>query len=348
MADLRFAAFGAGFWAPFQLAGWMELGGVKCVAIYNRTLSKAEEVARHFGIPAVYSDPEELLRRESLDFVDIITAPWTHSWLVRLAAKYQRAVICQKPMAMSYPEANEMVQTCQKAGVPFFIHENWRWQKPVRELKKILDEGTIGTPFRARISQISAFPVFSFEPNLKEWEQYILADMGSHLLDTARFLFGEASLLCCQTHRVHPDIKGEDVATVMMLMGKQTTVTIEIGYAETPIELDVFPNTLIFVEGDKGTAEIGKDYWIRVTNKTGTYARRCLPPRYRWSDPEYLPFHASIVPCNQNLLGALRGEGQAETIGEDNLKTVELVFAAYESAASCKTVRMGGWTERPA
>ena len=44
--------------------------------------------------------------------------------------------------------------------------------------------------------------------------------------------------------------------------------------------------------------------------------------------------HASGVPCNQNLLAALRGEGRAETTGEDNLKTVRLVFAAYESAAS--------------
>jgi hypothetical protein len=42
--------------------------------------------------------------------------------------------------------------------------------------------------------------------------------------------------------------------------------------------------------------------------------------------------HASIVPCLANLLAALRGEGRAETTGEDNLLTLKLVFAAYESA----------------
>ncbi len=340
MADLRFAAFGAGFWVPFQLAGWQELDGVKCVAIYNRTVSKAEAIARQFGIPSVYGDPDELLRCENLDFVDIITAPWTHSRLVRLAAEHKLPVICQKPMGMSYAEAAEMVQICRHAGVPFLIHENWRWQTPIRQLKLILDSGVIGTPFRSSIGQISAFPVFTYEPNLKEWEQYILADMGSHLLDTARFLFGEASLLYCQTHRIHADIKGEDVATVMLLMGKQTTVTVKLGYAETPIEQDVFPNTHIFVEGSKGSAEIGKDDWVRVTTVSGTKAKRYPPPRYGWSDPDYLPFHASIVPCNRNLLEALRREKTAETNGEDNLRTMKLVYAAYDSASSGEAISL--------
>ena len=247
MADLKFGVFGAGFWAPFQLAGWQELEGVRCVAICNRTVSKAQEIARRFGIPSVYGDPEKLLCREKLDFVDIITAPWTHCDLVCRVAAHGLPVICQKPMASSLAEAKKMVKACHDATVPFFIHENWRWQTPIRTLKNVLDSLVIGTPFRARVSQVSAFPVFSYEPNLKEWEQYILADMGSHLLDTARFLFGEASILYCQTHRVHPDIKGEDVATVMMLMAGRTTVTVELGYAESPIEQDVFPNTFIFV-----------------------------------------------------------------------------------------------------
>ena len=64
---------------------------------------------------------------------------------------------------------------------------------------------------------------------------------------------------------------------------------------------------------------------------------RVPPPRYPWADPEYDVVHASIVECNRNLLGALRGQAPAETTGEDNLRTVRLVFAAYESAR-CNTV----------
>jgi predicted dehydrogenase len=48
MSDLRFGVFGAGFWAPYQLSAWREVPGAMCVAIYNRTISKAESVARVF------------------------------------------------------------------------------------------------------------------------------------------------------------------------------------------------------------------------------------------------------------------------------------------------------------
>jgi len=84
-----------------------------------------------------------------------------------------------------------------------------------------------------------------------------------------------------------------------------------------------------------------------VTTELGTQAKRFPPPRYPWADPEYLPFHASIVPCNRNLLEALRGERLAETAGEDNLKTVRLVFAAYDSAQSGEAIRIGELQEKP-
>ena len=62
------------------------------------------------------------------------------------------------------------------------------------------------------------------------------------------------------------------------------------------------------------------------------------PPRYAWADPAYDVVHSSIVPCQANILASLRGEGTAETTGEDNLRTVRLVFASYESAQTGKSV----------
>ncbi len=332
MSTLRFAILGTGFWSRFQLAAWRELEGMDCVALYNRTRAKAEALASEFGVPAVYDDAEELLRNEQLDFIDIITDVDTHSRFVHLAAEHRVPVICQKPMAPALDDAVRMVEACRNAGVPYFIHENWRWQTPIRQLKVALDGGQIGKPFRARIDMVSGFPVFANQPFLKDLEQFILTDMGSHVLDVARFLFGEAHSLYCQTHRVHQDIKGEDVATVMMRMGDVVTVLCEMGYAENFLERDRFPETYIFVEGDRGSVELGPDYWIRVTTEAGTHAKRYPPPRYAWADPAYDLVHASIVDCNANLLDGLRGTGQAETTGEDNFKTVKLVFAAYDSA----------------
>jgi predicted dehydrogenase len=340
MAELKFAVWGTGFWARYQVPAWLEAGGVRPVAVYNRTVSKAEQVARRFGIPRVYGDVEELLRneRDGLDFIDIITAVETHAPLVDLAAVYRLPVICQKPMSTDLASAEEMVAACRKAAVPLYIHENWRWQTPIRALKQTLESGAIGRPFRARIDMLTGFPVFANQPFLKELEQFILTDLGSHTLDTARFLFGEASSLYCQMRRVHRDIKGEDVATVVMNMGENVTVTVNMAYAENYLERDAFPQTIVFVEGDGGSLELSPDYRLRTTTKGGTLIRQVAPPRYAWADPAYEVVHSSIVACNANLLAALKGEARAETTGEDNLKTVRLVFASYDSANRDKVI----------
>src|SRR5579871_5554795 len=194
-STLRFGIVGAGFWVPFQLHGWLELPGLECVAITNRTRSKAEEIAARFAIPRVFDSVDEMLTAPGLDFIDIASAVETHAALVERAALHRVPVVCQKPMAPSFSEAQAVVNACSRANVPFLVNENWRWQRPIREFKRILDSGAIGEPFRARISFITGFPIFDNQPFLRSLPQFILTDMGSHLLDVVRFLFGEAHSL---------------------------------------------------------------------------------------------------------------------------------------------------------
>lgn len=344
MTNLRFAIIGTGFWARFQLAAWRELAGVECVAACDVDEARAAAFARQFGVASVYADAREMLAREQPDFVDIIAGVEAHGALVHLAAARRVPVICQKPMAGTPSEAEAMVRACRESGTPLFIHENWRWQTPLRRLKNELQNGSIGRVFRARVSFCSSFPVFDNQPFLKELERFILTDIGSHILDAARFLFGEAETLACHTHRVQPDIKGEDVATVMMRMASGATVVCEMSYASR-LEHERFPETYVLVEGERGSVELGPDYWLRVTTAGGTHARRHAPPRYAWADPAYDLVQASIVPCNADLLSALQGRKEAETTGEDNLKTLRLVFAAYDSARGGKTVQFSSATE---
>jgi len=339
MNELRFAIFGTGFWARYQLWGWSELKSARCVALFNRTRSKAEKLAAEFNVPAVYDNAEDLLAREKPDFIDIITDVDTHPLFVQVAAKHKVPVICQKPMAPSLALAERMVATCRSASVPFAIHENWRWQAPLRALKAALDFGSIGRVFRARIAFSNSFPVFDNQPFLKELDQFILTDIGSHILDTARFLFGEARTLYCRTDRVHRDIKGEDVATVMMGMQSGATVTCEMSYASR-VEHDRFPETFVLIEGEYGSIELGPDYWLRITTKEGTQARRCPPPFFPWADSRYALVHSSIVPCNADLLRAFQTGTPAETSGEDNLKTMKLVFSSYDSAANGRVITL--------
>ena len=337
MDELRFAIVGTGFWARYQLAAWQELKGARCVALFNRTRAKAEKLAIEFGVPAVYDNAAELIIREKPAFIDIITDVSTHRQYVELAAAHKTPVICQKPLAPSLADARAMLAACQSAGAPLFVHENWRWQTPIRQLKQAMSEHSIGRIFRARVTYSNSFPVFDNQPFLKDLEQFILTDIGTHILDSTRMLFGEARTLFCRTARVHPGIRGEDVATVLLGMASGATVTCEMSYASR-VEHDRFPETYIFIEGENGSIELGPDYWIRVTTANGTLARRYPPPRYSWADPRYDLSQSSGVACNVNILGALQGRHLAETTGDDNLKTLELVFGCYESAASGKAI----------
>jgi predicted dehydrogenase len=331
--------FGTGFWSYYQLPGWNETGEVECVALYNRTRSKAEKLGEQYGISAIYDDAEALLNNEQLDFVDICTNVESHYPFTKMAAERGLAVVCQKPMATSLEEAQAMVDVCQQHGVLLYINENWRWQYPIRQLKQALDTGRIGKVFRAVIDYRNSFPVFDNQPFLKELPQFILTDIGSHILDTARFLFGDASRLYCTTSRVHPDIQGEDVATVMLTMESGATVVCLMSYASKR-EHDRFPETFVQIEGDRGFLELAPDFWLRETTEAGTLSSRHKPPRYAWADPAYDLAHASIVPEQWNIARALKGLEPGETSGEDNLKTVQLVFKSYESSQTGQVIQL--------
>lgn len=330
---LKFAVIGTGFWATYQLPAWFELEGVELVALYNRTLVKAVYFAQRFSVPYVYDDINMLFDRhaDELDFVDIITDVDTHPHFVTKAAGRGLDVICQKPMAPSLDTSRNMLETCRQAGVRLYIHENFRWQTPLRALKDVLDSGVIGRPFKARVSFCSAFPVFDNQPFLAELEQFILTDIGSHVLDMCRFLFGEAESLYCRTTRVNPAIRGEDVANVLLTMRSGLTCYAEMSYASV-LAREAFPQTLVTVEGADGSVVLTHDFVIQTTTRTGTTQQTAPPPHYAWADPAYALVHSSIVDCNRNLLRDLQGKGGAETTGADNLETIRLVYAAYESA----------------
>ena len=231
MRKTRIAIFGCGFWSQFQIGGWLELEGVEIVALYNRTLSRAAERARQFGIAHYYDDPEAVFRDHEFDVADIITDVDTHANFVEMAAAHGKAVICQKPMAPSFETAQRMVEACRRAGVPYYVHENYRWQPQIRRLKAILDSGAIGKPFRARTAFNTAYPVFVNQPFLAELEEFALTDQGSHQFDVCRFLFGEVKTLYTKIQRVTPGIKGEDVVTSLMEMANGMVVTSEISFA---------------------------------------------------------------------------------------------------------------------
>ena len=331
MSEKKFAMLGAGFWASYQLAAWGEVPGARCVGVCDPDRAKAGALAAKHGISGVFTDARAALSTGDVDFVDIVTPPATHAELIRLALSLGKSTICQKPVTEHLADGQALEREARAANLPLLVHENFRWQTGVRALKSALETGVIGEIYRARLTFTSGFPVFDNQPNLKTLERFLLADVGVHVLDIARFLFGESQSVYCHTRSVQLDVRGEDAATVMTRHSDVTVLT-ELSYVQNHYEQECFPETLARVEGAKGSMELTPDCWLRVTTQSGTHSRRFAPPRYAWADPAYEVAHASMVPCLANLLAGARGE-PCETTIADNLQTMRLVEAAYRSAA---------------
>ena len=337
MADLRFAVLGTGFFSTFQILAWLEVGGVKLTALYNRTVEKAEKIAEKFNVPNVYGDAEELLKKEKLDFVDIITEAPAHGPLVLLAAKYRVPVICQKPMAHDYETCLNMVKASKEAGIPFFIHDNYRWFLPMRAVKKALEEEHIGQPFRANI-QLGTGGIKGLEtqPYLKTLKHYALFDMGSHLFDLTRFFFGEPQNIYCQTYITTDQIVGEDVVSSILRFGDV------ICHGEITERC----NTQVYIEGTKGSIELDCNNILHIITENDKICIDCniLSKRYPFLD-NYIEEVMSnirmqaIIDCNAHFLNALISGTAPETPGEDNIKTMRIMFSAIESAEKDKLIR---------
>ncbi len=340
---LRGALIGCGFFAHNHLHAWAQLRethAVEIVALCDRDADRLATAASAFDIPATFADAAELLRSVRPDFVDIATTAPSHRALVELAAAHGVAVICQKPFAPTPADARAMVAACAQAGVPLMVHENFRWQTPLRAVREVLASGVIGTPVWARLSFRSAFDVYRAQPYLAEGERFILEDLGIHILDVARDLMGEVTRLSASTQRVNPRIRGEDVATVLLRHASGATSVVDCSYA-APREAELFPQTLVEIEASGGSLRLDAGYRLTVHQRrlgTGltdgrTEVRDVSPPLHAWAERPWHNIQDSVLNIQAHWLDCLRTGREPATSGRDNLHTLALVEAAYASAA---------------
>lgn len=336
---LRGALIGCGFFARNHLNAWHDLGGVEIVALCDADAGRLDAAGRDFGIERRYADAAEMLSTEKLDFVDIATTVASHRPLVELAASHRVAAICQKPFAASLEDAQAMVAACEQAGVRLMVHENFRWQPAIQAVGHALARGAIGTPFWGRVSFRSAFDVFSGQPYLMQGKRFIVEDLGIHILDVARFLFGDVKTLSATIARVNPSINGEDVTTALMSHASGVTSVVDCSYA-TVLPRELFPQTLIEVDGSLGTLRLMADFELQIHTRVGTQVERCVPQRFSWSQSPWENIQQSVSNIEAHWVDCMRSGQEPATSGRDNLKTLALVEAVYLSARDQATVTL--------
>jgi predicted dehydrogenase len=334
---LRVGAIGCGFFAENHLAAWANMEGVALAAVCDLDADKARGAAARHGAGAAYTDAADMLRAEKLDLVDIITTMPSHAGLVGLVAGHGLPLIVQKPLAPSWEDCVAIVETCRKAGVAMMVHENTRFLAPVRRARAVLDSGAIGTPTWARVSFRTGHDIYGKQPYLASEENFVILDLGVHMLDVARFLLGDASRLYCQVESIKPGIRGEDMATTMLRHESGATSIVECSYA-SPIHPDPFPELTLQIEGTGGSLSVRPGYRMTVFSNGVAEDLDVSPRSLPWSTPPWHGTQDSVLRTQQHFVDSLRAGTEPETSGADSLKTYGLVFGAYRSARTGEAV----------
>jgi predicted dehydrogenase len=332
---LKGVMIGAGNFAKFQAEAWRRVEGAQIVAVADAAPGRAEEFSERWRIGRAYRDVEEMLERERPDFVDIATGPGAHLELVRLAARRGAHVICQKPMAPSREECVAMIDECAAAKVRLFMHENWRWQPWFREIRRLMDLGAVGRPFYAsfvmRNSDGRGPEPYPAQPYLRGMNRLLVYEMVVHFLDTFRYLLGEINSIYCQMGRANPAIKGEDYTLIQLSFENGACGLIDANRVSGPARREPISEELI-VEGDRGKIRLARDcrIWIDEYGEAETPHVYAAPTEGYRGD--------SVRATQQHFVSCLRTGGRCETEGDEYLKTVDTVFACYDSAKAGQAV----------
>ncbi|QNK57026.1 Gfo/Idh/MocA family protein [Paenibacillus sp. PAMC21692] len=329
---------GTGYWSEHHLNAWGAIENVQIQALCNRSKEKMALRAEQFGIPhaACYNQIDEFLEQADIDIVDIVTGPETHAELVEKIAKAGKHIMCQKPFALSLEEAKQMTDLTRHYGVRMMITENWRWLQPNQIIKKLLNEKKLGNIHVARYIHTDYYtPRMSPgallpQPFFREMPRLLFLEMGAHWFDTIRFFFGNPQRLYAETKRISPYIAGED-SGIVTLGYDDYYVVLDMSWA-TRRELASVPGDAVqaehreqlIIEGDLATLKLYMNGDISLIDQRGVESVLYKGTR--------LDHDRSHVRLQQHFIDCLQQNIPFQTGAEDNIQTLQLVFATYESA----------------
>lgn len=239
--------------------------------ISGRDREKVSRAAAAYGIEDWVADWRELVKRPDVDIVDICTPPGTHAEIASAAAAAGKAVICEKPLAVSYAQALGAAASVQRAGVLNSVGFNYRRLPAVSLMKRMVDEGAVGKVRLWRASWLSDEFVDPAIPFDWRFDRAVggstIADLGSHLIDLALWMVGSVAEVCAQSatfvrERANPG-----------------------GAGSLPVTVDDASSALMrFESGARGVLEMARtavrrpcDFTVEVNGESGTlvfeYAR---------------------------------------------------------------------------
>jgi predicted dehydrogenase len=311
--------------------------GFNPVAIASRDPANAARVAARHAIPVVHSSYEALLDDNSLEVLDIAVPPAQQPDLIRAACerRHVRAILAQKPLALSLDEGAAVVERCAHAGIVLAVNQNMRFDPSVREATRLLRSGALGEPVFATIDMRG---VPHWQPWQAEMGSASLRIMSIHHLDCMRHWFGEPDRIYCSTRpdprTRFPHTDGICTSILEYDSGFRAVIVDDVwtGPAKEGCPADIRIEWRI--EGLDGLA-IGDIGWCKTDYTSPSSLRHARKGDTTFHRPDLVGswFPDAFAGTMGELLLALDERREPSLSGRDNLRTLALVEAAVLSAA---------------
>jgi predicted dehydrogenase len=343
--------FGAQVHVPaFRSEGW------DVAAICSRTREKAQKAADEAGIPSVYTDPMELIRRDDLAAVAIITPPAAHHPLSIAALKTGKHVLCEKPFALDAKQGEEMLAAAEKSGKTAMVAHEFRHTPQRAYIRQLVAEDYIGK-FQLCTMELFLDRYVSREPRPLTWQAYksegggLLGALGSHYIDGLRFWFGEIASVTGWLAGLRPDVvdtatgkivkaETDDTFSFMVTFKNGGMATMTSSFAVMPAR-----GAKIAVMGDSGTLIAEHPGPNPLENGVVVASRDGAPLEALKTPAQYTPF---TDPRDHRLMafrllvrdftkGIEQGSSPAPNF-TDGLRCQQVLDAVRESSASGRTV----------
>ena len=336
---LRVVGIGAGYFAPFQYEAWKRMPEAEVTAVCSRTRESAQEIAGKFGIPNVFTDWRQALDIERPDVVDIITPPDTHEDICAYAAERGIHIICQKPLAPDIESSRRLVAQMNMAQVRFMVHENWRWQPWYRQIKRIAEQGDLGSMTHihvlTRLGDGWGPEPYKRQAFFRQYPRLLLHETGIHFVDTFRFLLGDVQSVFASLQRSNPVIRGEDSGLLQLKFASGATAVWD---ANRVTESDAPDPRLTFgeIRVDFSGGHLTVDSTSRLEMKKFGEPKVHVPFEFRRDT-----FAGDCVYAVQrHFVDCLASGSEFEGNASDYLRSIEVVEAAYESNETKSVVQM--------
>lgn len=325
------------------------------VAVCDTNQERAASLASSHGIAQVYQDWRELLRNPEIDAVTVALPNALHAEVSIAALKAGKHVLCEKPLAMTVAQGEEMVATAHAQGRILAINMSNRPRAEVQYMRQKVASGALGTISYAsgRMIRRAGIPGFGSWFTRRELAGGgALLDIGVHMLDMVLHILGEPKVAAIrgEVQAVHgPQRRGlggwgsdrvmdgtfdvDDLAALHLRLADGGLVTIEVTWAfygqnEERIQIagsqagfDFFPTLY------------GTDKPLRMYADDNGNPVEITPSLPYTADPAWTQVHRRFVDT-------IRGEGTPVATGDDGLAILRLLEATYKSAAERREITL--------